>query len=97
MSGKQVLVVDPGVHGGLALVDSAARQIIDSIELPVVGVRAKERIDVLAIRSWVEMHRPDHAVIERAHAMPKQRDLSLKSELQKLERVRKQNLTSGGI
>jgi len=72
MSGKQVLGVDPGIHGGLALVDSAARQIIDSIELPVVGVRAKERIDALAIRSWVEMHRPDHAVIERAQAMPKQ-------------------------
>jgi len=35
MSGKQVLGVDPGIHGGLALVDSPARQIIDSIELPV--------------------------------------------------------------
>jgi crossover junction endodeoxyribonuclease RuvC len=70
--GKQVPGVDPGIHGGLAVVDSAAPQIIDSIELPVVGVGAKERIDVLAIRSWVEMHRPDHAMIERAQAMPKQ-------------------------
>jgi crossover junction endodeoxyribonuclease RuvC len=67
-----VLGVDPGIHGGLALVDSEARQLIDSVDLPVVGVGAKERIDVHAIRSWVEMHRPDHAVIERAQAMPKQ-------------------------
>src|SRR5262249_56033696 len=44
----------------------------DSMGVPVVGGGAKERIDVLAIRSWVERHRPDHAVIERAQAMPKQ-------------------------
>src|SRR5262245_34142613 len=67
-----VLGVDPGIRGGLALVDNAKRQIIDSIDLPVVGVGAKERIDVHAIRSWVEQHRPDHAVIERAGVMPKQ-------------------------
>src|SRR5262249_22780180 len=44
----------------------------DSMGVPVVGGGAKERIDVLAIRSWVERHQPDHAVIERAQAMPKQ-------------------------
>jgi hypothetical protein len=33
----------PGIHGGLTLVDSETRQIIDSIDLRVVGVGVKER------------------------------------------------------
>src|SRR5262249_15096649 len=70
VTGKLVLGVDPGIRGGLTLV--AEGRIIDTIDLPVIGVGAKERIDVHAIRTWVEMHRPDHAVIERAQAMPKQ-------------------------
>jgi crossover junction endodeoxyribonuclease RuvC len=71
----KVLGVDPGVRGGLALVeinDSAAPQLIDAIDIPVVGSGAKERVDVLAIRAWVAVHKPDHALIERAQAMPKQ-------------------------
>jgi crossover junction endodeoxyribonuclease RuvC len=67
---SSVLGVDPGIRGGLTLV--ADGRIIDSIELPVVGVGAKERIDVHAIRTWIELHQPDHAVIERAQAMPRQ-------------------------
>src|SRR5215471_5766932 len=34
--------------------------------------RRKERVDVLALRTWLIQHKPDHAVIERAQAMPKQ-------------------------
>jgi crossover junction endodeoxyribonuclease RuvC len=70
-----VLGIDPGVRGGLALVeinDGAAPQLIDAIDIPVVGTGAKERVDVLAVRVWVTAHRPDHAAIERAQAMPKQ-------------------------
>jgi crossover junction endodeoxyribonuclease RuvC len=71
----KVLGVDPGVHGGLALVeinDGTAPQLIDAIDIPVVGTGAKERVDVLAIRTWIQTHTPDHAAIERAQAMPKQ-------------------------
>jgi Holliday junction resolvasome RuvABC endonuclease subunit len=69
------LGVDPGIRGGLALVeinDGAAPQLIDAIDIPVTGVGAKECVDVLAIRSWILMHRPQHALLERAQAMPKQ-------------------------
>jgi len=54
----KILGIDPGIHGGLALVN--------------IGVGAKERVDGLAIRTWIQTHQPDHAVIERAQAMPKQ-------------------------
>jgi crossover junction endodeoxyribonuclease RuvC len=71
----KILGVDPGIHGGLAIVvidDGAAPQLIDAIDIPVTGVGAKERADVLAVRKWIVMHAPQHAYIERAQAMPKQ-------------------------
>ena len=71
----KVLGIDPGVRGGLAIVeinDGAAPQLVDAIDIPVAGVGAKERVDVLAIRTWIIAHRPQHALIERAQAMPKQ-------------------------
>jgi Holliday junction resolvasome RuvABC endonuclease subunit len=71
-----ILGVDPGIRGGLAIVtisaDDAAPQLIDAIDIPVVGIGAKERIDIAALRDWVLSHRPSHALIERAQAMPKQ-------------------------
>jgi crossover junction endodeoxyribonuclease RuvC len=71
----RILGIDPGIHGGLAVVEinnGAAPQIVDTIDIPTVGVKAKERVDVLAVCKWIETHRPDHAAIERAQAMPKQ-------------------------
>ena len=57
MTGRpNILGVDPGIRGGLA----------------IVAVDAKERVDVLAIRNWIAQHAPQHALIERAQAMPKQ-------------------------
>jgi crossover junction endodeoxyribonuclease RuvC len=71
----KVLGVDPGVRGGLAIVeinDGAAPQLVDAIDIPVTGSGAKERVDVLEIRTWIVTHQPQHALIERAQAMPKQ-------------------------
>jgi crossover junction endodeoxyribonuclease RuvC len=71
----KVLGVDPGVRGGLALVeinDGAAPRLIGAIDIPVVGTGAKERVDVLAVRLWIAAHKPDYAAVERAQAMPKQ-------------------------
>jgi len=71
----KILGIDPGIHGGLAIVvlnDSAAPQLTDAIDVPVIGMGAKERVDVLAIRDWVVGYQPIHAYIERAQAMPKQ-------------------------
>jgi Holliday junction resolvasome RuvABC endonuclease subunit len=71
----RILGVDPGVHGGLAIIelnDGAAPQLVDATDIPTVGTGAKERIDVLALRTWIEGYRPMHALIERAQAMPRQ-------------------------
>jgi crossover junction endodeoxyribonuclease RuvC len=71
----KILGVDPGIHGGLAIVDiidGTTPEIIAIIDIPVAGVGAKERVDVLAVRAWIKTHQPDHAVVERGQAMPKQ-------------------------
>jgi crossover junction endodeoxyribonuclease RuvC len=72
---KVLLGIDPGIRGGLAIVavaDGVAPQLIDAINIPVVGVGAKERVDAIAIRAWVAQYSPRHALLERAQAMPKQ-------------------------
>jgi crossover junction endodeoxyribonuclease RuvC len=71
----RILGIDPGIRGGLAVIevtDGAAPTLIDAIDIPVAGVGAKERVDAIAIAKWLETHKPDHAFIERAQAMPKQ-------------------------
>jgi crossover junction endodeoxyribonuclease RuvC len=71
-----ILGVDPGIRGGLAIVavdaNGGAPQLVDAIDIPVAGIGAKERVDVLAIRDWVAQHAPQHAFVERAGVMPKQ-------------------------
>ena len=67
--------IDGGVRGGLAVVsieDGTAPALIASIDIPVAGTGAKERVDPIAIRDWVLAHHPEHAFIERAQAMPRQ-------------------------
>jgi len=72
----KILGIDPGaVSGGCAIVktcDGAAPQLVDAIDLPIIGVKAKQRIDVLALRDWIQQHKPDHAYIERGQAHPHQ-------------------------
>jgi crossover junction endodeoxyribonuclease RuvC len=69
----KILGADPGIHGGLAIVaigNGIAPQLVDAIDIPITGVGAKERVDVLALRAWLATHQPQHALIERAQAMP---------------------------
>jgi hypothetical protein len=71
----KILGVDPGIRGGLAVVlrnANGGAQLLDAIDIPVIGAGAKERIDVAALRDWVLVQQPMHALIERAQAMPKQ-------------------------
>jgi crossover junction endodeoxyribonuclease RuvC len=71
----RVLGVDPGVSGGLAVVeitDGAAPVLVECIDIPVVGTGAKERVDVAGVRNFIDRHKPVRALIERAQAMPKQ-------------------------
>jgi hypothetical protein len=65
--------VDPGIHGGLAVIaidDGAAPQLLDAIDIPVIGTGAKRRVDVLAVREWLTSHQVTHAAVERAQALP---------------------------
>jgi crossover junction endodeoxyribonuclease RuvC len=67
--------IDPGIRGGAAIieiVDGAAPQLVDAIDIPTIGTGAKERIDAIGMRTWISTHRPDCAAIERAGSMPKQ-------------------------
>jgi crossover junction endodeoxyribonuclease RuvC len=71
----RVCGIDPGVRGGLAIVaieNGTAPALIACIDIPVAGTGAKERVDPIAIRDWVLTHRPEHAFIERAQALPHQ-------------------------
>ncbi len=73
----KVLGVDPGVYGGMAIVDidqfgTGGAKLIEAIDIPIHGVAAKERVDVAAILAFIVRHQPSHAYIERAQAMPKQ-------------------------
>jgi Holliday junction resolvasome RuvABC endonuclease subunit len=70
----RVLGVDPGIRGGLALVQllDGNPRLIDAADVPVVGVGAKERVDALALQEWIHMHAPARAYVERGQAMPKQ-------------------------
>lgn len=71
----KILGVDPGIYGGLALVlvnNHGTTTLLDATDIPVNGVKAKERVDSLVLRDWIMNSGPDFAVIERAQAMPKQ-------------------------
>jgi crossover junction endodeoxyribonuclease RuvC len=70
-----VVGVDPGISGALAVVevaDGAAPVLVGCSDIPVIGTGAKERVDVAAIRNFIDRHKPIRALIERAQAMPKQ-------------------------
>jgi len=71
----KILGIDPGIKGGCAVVmvnDGAAPDVVGIIDIPVAGTGAKERVTVLELRTWILQLQPDHAVIERAQAMPRQ-------------------------
>jgi Holliday junction resolvasome RuvABC endonuclease subunit len=72
----KILGVDPGIHGGLAIVDlvdgAPGARVVDAIDIPTVGLGVKERVDVAAVRDFIAKHGPQHALIERAQAMPNQ-------------------------
>jgi crossover junction endodeoxyribonuclease RuvC len=70
-----VLGVDPGLSGGLAVVqasDGAHPRLLGVIDVPTTGEKAKRRVETAKVLAFIGLHRPDHAVIERAQAMPDQ-------------------------
>lgn len=67
-----VLGVDPGLSGGLAVVAGSPVRLLEVIDVPTTGTKAKRRIETLAVMRLLQSHQIDHAYIERAQAMPKQ-------------------------
>jgi crossover junction endodeoxyribonuclease RuvC len=68
-----ILGIDPGLSGGLALVEHGARLLlVDVIDVPTSGEKAKRRVDIAATLRFMQKVKIDHAVIERAQAMPDQ-------------------------
>ena len=69
------LGVDCGIHGGLAILeisDNAAPQMLAAIDVPTIGVKAKERVNVIALQQWLLEHGPAQSIIEHAQSMPGQ-------------------------
>lgn len=73
-----VLGIDPGLNGGLALVErddlrALGRFLLLAVaDIPTTGEKAKRRVDVQRVLKFIRQHPPDHAAIERAQAMPEQ-------------------------
>ena len=68
-----ILGIDPGLSGGLALVEAGNRPLLLAVsDVPTTGEKAKRRVDVGGVLQFVRQYPPDHAIIERAQAMPEQ-------------------------
>jgi Holliday junction resolvasome RuvABC endonuclease subunit len=70
----QVLGVDPGIRGALAIVRllESGPHLVDAINVPIVGSGTKERVDAIGVQQWLLDHGPYRAFVERAGVMPKQ-------------------------
>ena len=70
------LGIDPGLSGAAAVIEAAPSgfQLLDVIDIPTTGEKAKRRVDVIALYSWIKLTvlHAGHGVIERAQAMPDQ-------------------------
>jgi crossover junction endodeoxyribonuclease RuvC len=72
---KTILGIDIGLVGGAAIVafpDGADPELVEAVDIPVVGTGARQRIDAAALRDFIRRHTPGRAVVEAAQAMPAQ-------------------------
>jgi crossover junction endodeoxyribonuclease RuvC len=71
----KVVGIDPGIAGAAAILEvngDAAPQLVAVIEIPLAGIKAKQRVDAIALRDWLVRQDPQHAYLERGQAMPRQ-------------------------
>lgn len=72
----RVLGVDPGINGGLAVLefDPAAPEanpgIVDVIDVPIIGEGSAKEVNVIAYRDWLRRTNPDRAFVEHVQPMP---------------------------
>jgi crossover junction endodeoxyribonuclease RuvC len=71
---KVIIGIDPGIVGGVAILDSD--HVIDSFDMPVMasGVRTKRKVNAASLAEKLKAFHPNIklALIERVSAMPKQ-------------------------
>jgi hypothetical protein len=66
---------DVGIRGALALIEideDTGPRVIAAIDVPTIGSKARERVNVHAVQEWILQHGPHRAFIERGQAMPRQ-------------------------
>ena len=74
----RILGIDPGLSGGIALIDTTDRdnQSIQAIRTPIYsfkkGNKNKRFLDMLSIINYMIEFEPDHAFIEKQQPYPKQ-------------------------
>jgi crossover junction endodeoxyribonuclease RuvC len=70
----RILGVDPGIRGGAAIIEmgNGITTLVSAIDIPVAGVGAKERVNVLALQEWILSHGPTLAFIEHGSVRPGQ-------------------------
>ena len=62
--------IDPGVTGALVLVDEAALQVVDWLDMPVIRAAKTTWSDGAILGDWLEDHRPQRALVELIHFWP---------------------------
>lgn len=70
---RPVIGIDPGLSGGIAVIDLDARRILGANDIPTIGDDSKKRVDALAIKKWLVPFMNfgiRAAYCERASAMP---------------------------
>jgi crossover junction endodeoxyribonuclease RuvC len=68
---KMIAGIDPGISGGIALVDQEGR-FVSGLRMPVLRYRGKALVDARALYDYLRDHSPGAIVIEHVHAMPRQ-------------------------
>ena len=67
----RILGADPGLHGALALIDDELGLTVVQ-DMPIVRVGKTSTISEGLLRELIRDLNPNHAFVERVHAMPKQ-------------------------
>jgi crossover junction endodeoxyribonuclease RuvC len=72
----RILGIDPGYSGGLALMDGT--MFLECEVMPVITLtKSKRAIDEPGLRQLIIDWKPDHVVVEKVSAMPKQGVVSM--------------------
>jgi crossover junction endodeoxyribonuclease RuvC len=65
-----ILGVDPGAAGALALVDTAARKVLNLLDVPTLAMGGWRLVDGAAVSTWLQGISFDVAVLEKVDARP---------------------------